>query len=420
MKKLGSTFLQRVALGVVCALIFSYTVYHLIGLFGSELSTFAAGATTETTSLYYNGYVFRDETVLTSGYDGVADYHVKDGTKVTKGQHLATVYEGGTVTRQNELDRIDEQIAVLEKSTGESLKGLDIGEVKASVSETYGMLVNMLASGDTGGLSHRADRLLVYMNQLNELTAGASGEDPDFVSGEQTLAVLRETRTQLLCEGGASQEHLAEKSGYFYRETDGYESRFTMDAARNLSVKSFARLTSEETAASATEQKGAYGKLCTNTEWMLVLSAKLTEKAYFEIDETYLGYFDENNRAEIPLTLVNAVEDESNGRILLVFLADRMPEHFTFSRTQSVRIEVDSVSGIYVPKNVIQRVDGYRGVYILRGNVVYFRYIEIVYEGRDYYLVKQGVESEEKYAYLQVNDLIILNGKNLFDGRVLD
>lgn len=420
MKKLGSTFVQRVALGVVCALIFSYAVYHLIGLFGSEISTYAAGSTTETTSLYYNGFVFRDETVLTSDYDGVSDYHVEDGTKVAKGQLLATVHEGGSVATQRELYQIDEQIAVLEQSTGEALNGLDIGEVKASVSETYGMLVNMLASGETGGLSHRADRLLVYMNQFKELTAKTSGADPDFVSGEQTLSALRERRTLLLSEAGAAQDHSAAQSGYFYRETDGYESRFTMDAARNLTAKSFSALTSEELAVSAEEKKGAYGKLCTNTEWMLVLPAKISEKTYFEKDQTYLGYFEENNQAQIPLTLINLIEDEENGRVLLVFLADRMPEHFTFDRTQSVRLEVDSVSGIYVPKNVIQRVDGYRGVYILRGSVVYFRCVEIVHEGSDYYLVKENVESEEKYEYLKVNDLIILNGKNLFDGRVLD
>ena len=64
-------------------------------------------------------------------------------------------------------------------------------------------------------------------------------------------------------------------------------------------------------------------------------------------------------------------------------------------------------------------MDGERGIYVLRGNVVRFRRIEIVYTGEDYYLVKSSVEDTE-YEYLQVNDLIILNGKNLFDGRVLD
>ena len=411
-KKRDGSFLQRVALGVVCALIFSYTVYHLISLFGTDISTFAAGVTTETTTLHSSGYVFRDETVLTSPLSGVADYHVADGTKVSKDQPLATVYEDGTRAQRGELRSIEKQIAVLEQSTGEAIRGLDIGEVKQSVGESYGMLINMLASGEIGGLSHRVDGLLIHMNRLKELT-GAS-------TGEKQLEALRARREELLTAAGASEEYFAEKSGYFYSETDGYEELFTLEAARELTVESYARLTSGEGKRTDYGDVTPYGKLCTDVTWMLVLPVKMGEKDYFEIGETYDGLFEGNNQAEIPLTLTKIVEDGENGRALLVFEANRMPEHFRFDRMQNVRLEVDQVSGIYVPKSVIQRVDGYRGVYVLRGSVVYFRRIEIAYEGSDYYLVKEKTDNEGEYSYLRVNELIILHGKNLFDGRVLD
>lgn len=419
MKKIRGSFVQRMALGLVCALIFSYTVYHLISLFGTEISTFAAGRTTETTALHYNGYLFRDETVLTSSYGGVVDYHVKDGTKVAKNQAFATVYESGTLSARSELRQIDEQIAVLEKSTAEALRGLDIGEVKASISDTYGMLINMLASGETGALSYRADQLLVSMNQLKELQKG-SDSDSTAASAEETLEALRNQRAELLLTSGSAQTYRMDRSGYFYSETDGYESYFTTDAARNLTMESFARLTSGNLKKANYGDEFAYGKLSESAEWMLVLPVNLSDKEHFDLDQTYVGRFEENNQTDIPLTLIRVVEDSEYGRALLVFQADRLPEPFSFDRIQGVRIEVDQVSGIYVPKNVVQRLDGYRGVYILRGSVVYFRCIEILHEGSDYYLVKEQVEDEEKYAYLKVNDLIILNGKNLFDGRVLD
>ena len=419
-KKIGSSFLQRMTLGLVFVLIFSYTVYHLISLFGADISTFAAGITTESTSLHYNGYLFRDETVLTSPLGGVVEYHVEDGTKVSKNQPVATVYEDGTLSTRTRLQQIDEQIAILEQSTGAALKGLDIGEVKAAIGDTYGTLINMLASGESGGLLHRSDQLLVYMNQLKELTERSSQEEPSQTSGEAILAGLKAEREALLLASGNAVAYQAEQSGYFYSETDGYEAFFTMDAARELTVESFARLTSGELRSDTEEGQIPYGKLCTDVSWMLVISVKASEKEYFQIGQAYEGHFEENNQAKIPLTLMKVVEDDANGRALLVFQGDRMPEHFSFDRSQSVRIEVSSISGIYVPKSVVQRVDGYRGVYILRGSVVYFRCIEIVYEGSDYYLVKENVEDEEDYAYLKVNDRIILNGKNLFDGRVLD
>ena len=105
---------------------------------------------------------------------------------------------------------------------------------------------------------------------------------------------------------------------------------------------------------------------------------------------------------------------------LIVFSCDRLPEDFELLRRQSVQITVDSTSGIYVPKDCVKKHDGMRGVYILRGSVVHFRQIDILFEGSDYYLVKSGLEGDEEIEYLQVNDLIILNGKQLFDGMVVN
>ena len=122
----------------------------------------------------------------------------------------------------------------------------------------------------------------------------------------------------------------------------------------------------------------------------------------------------------IPLTLENIIEAPDHGSVLLVFRCDRLPDHFSFDRSQSVRLEVARTQGIYVPKSVVERRDGHRGVYVLRGSVVYFRYIDIVYEGKDYYLVREGVEDDGDRIYLKVNDQIILNGRNLFDGRIMD
>lgn len=408
-RKIGSVK-QRIALGIVCVLIFAYTIYHLSGIFSEDISTFAAGVTTESTVLNYSGYVFRDEDVLTAPYGGVVDYHVADGTKVSNGQSLATVYEYGADQRA-QLRRVDEQIAVLERGVGDGVSGLEMGELKKSVSTTYNSLVKMLASGESGGLSYRAEQLLVGMNQMDAL---ANKEE---AQGHQTLSALQTMRAELLAQSGNSVTYTASRSGYFYGQTDGLEYAFTMSAAENLTESSFRDLLMAYD--SATPDELAYGRISYSDEWMLVMPIDLADARYFEVGQVYEGLFEENNQTELPLTLERMVET-SEGKLLLVFRADRLPQRFTFSRYQSVRIEVDEISGIYVPRDVVSWHRGGRGVYVLRGSVVHFRYIEILYEGSDYYLVREGMESDGDYAYLQVNDMIILNGKNMFDGRVLD
>lgn len=404
-------FGQKLVLGVAFALIVCYTVYHMTSLFEGELSTYAAGVTTESTVLYESGYVFRNETVLISPYSGLISYEAESGRKVGQGQALATVYEGGGEIERMQLLYVDHQIEILEESYKNGWTSLDMGKVKANVSDTYNAIVKKLASREVGGLTYETDLFLTLLNQMNGLS---QGED---ASGIQALENLYKGREQLLASSGASISHSAEQSGYFYDQVDGYEAAFTLSAAEGLTGDSFERLLKE---GAAEIPAGAYGKLCDSSEWMLVIPTELSNQSYFEAGEVYEGIFEKNNQTRLPLTLERIVEDPERDRALLVFRCDRLPDPFSFDRCQNVRLEVDSVRGIYVPKHIVERESGMRGVYVLRGSVVHFRYIDIVYEGSDYYLVKENVEDDGDRTYLKVNDQIILNGKNLFDGRIMD
>lgn len=409
MKRFAKILKSRFAAGLVCVLVAVYTLYHLVGLFDSEIATFAAGVTTEHETLGYDGYVFRDETTLyASGKKGVADYAVSDGTKVTKGQALATVYSENA-SAQNRLRRIDEQIALLESGLGGISDSTDPAEVKAAVSDSYDHLIKMLASGESGGLSEERDRFLRGLNQMDLLWH--EEESP----AAKTLASLREEREDLLASSGDSTEYAAKQSGYFYSTVDGYEDAFSLAALENMSGADFFRLISSP----AKSTSGAYGKISASSEWRLVLPVALAEQKYFNVGETYEGLFEENGKNTLPLTVEQILEVPEHASALVIFSCDRLLENFEFDRCQSVKITVDSASGIYVPKSAVKRVDGIRGVYILRGSVVYFRQIDILYEGSDYYLVREGRGSKEGISYLQVNDLIITKGKKLFDGRVV-
>lgn len=400
---------NRFAVGLVCLLVVVYTLYHLIGLFDGELSTFAAGVTTEHTTLSYDGYFFRDETLLYADPSGLADYAVLDGTKVARGQTLATVYEGNAELRSR-LTRIDSEIRLLEKSMDGLAGSTDPAKVKASVNDSYGTLIKMLASGESGGLSSEVDKLLMGLNQMDMLWNGEEA------SASKKLTALRAEREELISSCGNGVVYTSDRSGYFYSSVDGFESTFTSAAIENLTGESFFDLI----AASPESTQGAYGKISYTSEWHLVLPVKLSEQKYFEVGETYESLFEENGKTALPLTVEKIVEDSEHSMALIVFSCDRLPEDFSLLRRQSVQITVDSTSGIYVPKSCVKKQEGMRGVYILRGSVVHFRQIDILFEGSDYYLVKSGLEGDGETEYLQVNDLIILNGKQLFDGMVVN
>ncbi len=406
---------QRTAIVLIFVLIAVYTLYHLSGLFDTEMKTYAVGATSETRVVGGTGYLFRNETVLTASHGGVADYRVKDGVKVSEGQTLAYVYEGGGASEREAIRLLDDRIALLEQSLQSGVTIPDPIELREELREEYILLMNMLAEQNAIGLSDRSDSFLMGLNRADTLVDGKESE------GYKTLSALRTERKTLLANAGSMGDaERASSSGYFYRDTDGCESLFTMDAVseERLTEESFYALVAQMEKAKPVER--AYGKLCGSSEWRLVLPVTEEQSASFAQGQTYVGVFG-NGVAEIPLTLEYTKDAPDHGQVLLVFSADRMPEGFSFDRCQSVRMTVERADGLYVPKDVVLRRDGKYGVYILRGSVVRFRYVEIVYEGSDFYLVSEGLpQDEEGRVYLQVNDLIILNGKNLFDGRVMD
>ena len=124
----------------------------------------------------------------------------------------------------------------------------------------------------------------------------------------------------------------------------------------------------------------------------------------------------------MPMTLDKMLDvSEEEEKVVLVFSCNRLLDGKAFDRVISVNIDIESVSGIYVPKEAVEFLDGQRGVYVLKGSVVKFRAIDVIYERSGYYLVNgEFDDSKSEYTYLTTNELIIMNGQNLFDGRILD
>ncbi len=410
LKKLfGSVNVQRVGALIIGVAVLSYSVYHVIRLFGEDISTIATSVSTEAKVIDGKGYVFRDETVLYSSATGVANYHKGDGDKVSRSESLATIGKEGGKASQALVKYYDEKIEILERSVGSGKTLSDLPEINDGIADTYYSVAKMLAAGDTGAISAEMDKLLEKMNTKSLLTDESS---PVSV----VLDDMKERRAAII-EGGESVTETAADSGYFYSYADGYENYFTLDAADGLTAETFYELTS-----SAPEKLGdtVYGKLAKSNEWRFVIRLPSLNSQYFSEGEEYSVEFVENGHTVIPMTLTKVVSDGERDGKILVFRANRLPEGFAFSRAQSVSIEVSSTTGIYVPRGAMHRMGGEDCVYVLKGSVVKMRKIEIIYEAKDYCLVAMDMESDNTVPYLSQNEQLIVSGENLFDGRILD
>jgi hypothetical protein len=125
------------------------------------------------------------------------------------------------------------------------------------------------------------------------------------------------------------------------------------------------------------------------------------------------------------MTLFRTVEGGENSPSLLILSTLRIPSGFVFDRLQTVHVVVGSVGGFSVPSAAICTLDGFDGVYVLEGNVMYFCRVEILHDLGVRRLVKttdptpDGEFTSNTYRYVALYDLVIVSGAKLFHGRVL-
>lgn len=409
-KKKNSAFLSKLAMGFIFVIVVIYAVYHLISLFnGDNIKTIEAGVTTHSVTVGASGYIFRDETLLTANNTGVVDYQVENGAKVSSGQKLASVYKGQGQLRESVL-ALDRQIALLEKSSL-GTEPLDLSALRNEANDTYYKLMELLASGEAGQLSAQIEDIMVTLNRMSALT-------DDEASISSTLAALKKVRESLF--SGEYDTGYAPSSGYFYYLADGYENLFTMQAANSLTEQSFYEMTSRLNDERKEVSARVFGKIADSSGWRFVVPLSAKDASLLELNSSFNVRFPENNFTTLPMTLEKKVVATEHEQVLCVFYCNRLPDNFSLERCQSVEVEVSSATGIYVPRTALTVVDGVRGVYVRRGGVVHFRSVEIVYQGADYCLVKENASEQGGYYALGVNELIIYEGKNLFDGRILE
>ena len=412
-KRRNNALWYRLAMGVLFAIVVIYTAYHLFSLFLSEdVSTIVSGVTTESVTVGGDGYVFRDETLLYAQNSGVVDYFVEDGEKVSSGQALGNVYGGDNgIEGRQMIAMLDEQIALLEKCSGDSVSASDLSLLRQSANDTYFILTDMLASGEAGALDYQIEKMMTILSQISVITNGDA-------TVNESLSALRAERSNLL--SGEYEEVFSDRSGYFYSGFDGYEDRFSFSVAEQLDAEGFYSLVESLQSESEIDKKGAYGKLASNSRWMLMLPLSSKDSEELTVGESYSVNFPENNNTTIPMTVERKEVYAGEDKVVVVLSTNRLPDNFAIERCMTAQIERSSVTGIYVPRASLAKVDGKYGVYVLRGSVVHFRRVDIVHQGDDYFLVAERNDKDGEYYYLGSNELIITDGSNLFDGRILE
>lgn len=251
--------------------------------------------------------------------------------------------------------------------------------------------------------------MLIALNRYDSLLSTEDGV-------RQALDILTADRDRML--SGSSQTLVNDvSSGYYYaqEEIDGLETLFRVEELDTLTAARFAEL---KAASPAENAALSVGKICYGYQWYLAISLPRALGEQLELGETYTVRFPENRDRELGLVCTDVRADDGD-EVIVILRSDVTPAEFSFLRCQTVELTLGERTGLYIPEQALVQQDGEAGVYVFDGGTVSFRRISTAVMREGYVLaLVEDPEPDQELLYLKQNDLMILSGKNLYDGKV--
>lgn len=393
-----------------------YILYHLFSGSDNEIETSPAMIVTKSNTVSLEGYIVRDETIINANVEGGVNYLFGDGDKVQSGAVIANIYSGeGVEELSDRILAIDKKISVLENSSvSDKATKTDSKVIDDKINELFYLMRDGIENGDTEYAIYRKDELLTYLNKRQVLTQNISGFE------EQIVSLIREKETlsgQLI---NLEENVAVSNPGYFYSQVDGYESVFDVSKLENLTLQSYEELVNSQSVDYSSAL--VVGKIVESDQWYILSETVRDDLKKFNEGKVYKIKFPFNSDVSIEMTLEKIVLENESEKAVLVFKSNYMPTGFKYLRKQNIQVVEESYTGYKISANAVRVVDGVRGVYILSGNTVSFKEIDVLTETDGYFIVKEQptyLEDEFYYKKLGLYDNVIISGKNLYDGKII-
>lgn len=400
----------KISTVILSAFVIIYVICQMFRFGGSDYATQTVYEQTVNDTIPVEGIIFRDETVIPVGGNGIISCNYAVGEKVSTKTQLGSVYQNqAAIDEQRELKNVEQTLETLQKiqQNGDASEIVKPEVLNSSISE-YGE--RLIAARDTENFSKLSD----IRTGLTETYAKRDILMDSGADYTETIENLTNQRDSLKAGlGGTSQAFYSTAAGYFVDHVDGQEEILTEDYMQSLTagqisdfVKSYPGYQADSTSVKIVKDHNWYYAVTVSEEH--VKSLKAGNKATLQFP---------TQKESVPVKVESVDFDEASGLYKVVFLGDTINDFLLSTRVQSAEVLVSSYKGLKVPKEAIRFKDDEMGVYIKTMNKVYFRKLDKLYETDDFVISKTYYGNNE--GYLELYDDVIVKGKDLYDQKPL-
>lgn len=359
-------------------------------------------------TIEFYGVFARNEHTVSRSTNGIIQYAHEDGSKVGKNSVIANTYSSASdITLTADIKNLQKRIDTL--TDAQSLAGTDNSQIEAFdklITEKHSQLIKAINSGEYSAVADIKYELLNLQSKRDMV----KGKVTDYSSVISSLNSRIKTLESRISAEPVS--ILSEETGYFVSSIDGYESKITYDNIDTITPAEIAETVKDPKTASASGN--IIGKMIEDYKWKL--AATFTEgQAAVLTENTNVQIIVGAHQSEITAKVENI--EKHGDDYVAVFSADDLNSTIASSRVGRFKLLVDSYNGIRIASSAIHfDKDNNIGVYIKSGTQAQFVKIERIYSSEDYVIVR---DTTGKSGYLSLYDNVIVEGKDLYDGKNL-
>lgn len=394
---------------VLSIIVISYIVYNAFAYSYSPIDT--QRLTEETTieeTIDFKGFALRDEKIIDTSASGTVIPLAHDGKRVANGDNIAVVCQNddqaAAYTKLESLKHELERYKNINDPDG--TQELSADKLNTKISDAYDDIMDAVT---TGAYDELPDALTAYADKCATkqiLTDGSIDLSAKLTSLENEIAALTAQNINY-------SSVKAPKSGYYINTIDGYESALSYKDALSLTSQQIESALNAEPAAVS---GNSLGKIVESYKWYIVGETESQNSSYFKNGAKITVNFPKEGVNHVTMLVEKA--DTQGDKMTVVLSCSLMDETFANMRTEDMQIVTKSHTGYRVPSNVIRfDEDNNTGIYVLRGKIITFIPVEIIYTEDDFAIISSSSSNGKS---VRLYDEVIIKGKDLEDGKVIN
>lgn len=425
---------EKIMVAVIVVLFGSFVFESYLSVSGqnyyeTEIAEYDTFKITDTVE----GYIIRDDSIVSDRANGTVIPTVAEGTKVEKNGEVARVFKNTeyalNIAKRNSIQQELDYYTNLKTSSDDYVNNVSVYS-KNILSSVYSYAA-AIDSGSKSDAEAASDDVREYMT-VKQIVMGQQ------INVEEKIADLE---SQLNAVNSADLDSTyssitIDKSGYYFSDSDGYEGIADYDNVENISCEEIEALMS-----SVPDSDVGVGKVVYNPLWYFVCVMTKKQAANLEVGYYYSISFRDSAADDIAMKVVALNDEKDSSNVAVVFSSKVMNEDVASLRIVTADVCFEEYTGIVVPNNAVRTVtfteeqdvldeNGNKtgekeevevdrtGVYIKLNNISKFREIKIIYRNSEYTLAEY-VADNESGRYLKIHDEIFVKGVNFEDEHII-